>query len=308
MTPGTVAALGLLVVLWASAFPIIKIGLEELSAPHLTLARHLVASSAFVLFLIVLRRRLWPAWSDVVPLVALGCVGIFVYHLSLNVAELRVSAGATSLIVATAPLLTAVIATVLRSDRLSVFGWFGTLLGFAGVALIVVGDASAAGSEAFGLVLEPYAALVGLAALATAFFAVLQRPLLVRYRPIELMAYVTWGGTLPMLLFLPGFGAAILEAWPRSVLAALHLGIFPSAIAYTLFALALSRAPATLVMTYLYLIPVLALLLSWWWLGEVPSGLTIVGGAVVVVALTIVRDAKRREALRAALAPRAVGD
>ncbi|CAN5733472.1 DMT family transporter [soil metagenome] len=308
MTTGTLAALGVLVVLWASAFPIIKIGLEELSAPHLTLLRHLVASAAFVVFLLVFRRRRWPDWRDWPALVALGGVGIFVYHLALNVAELRVSAGATSLIVATAPLLTAVVATALRRDRLPPLGWVGSVLGFMGVALIVVGDASANGASALGLVFEPYAALVLLAAFATALFAVLQRPLLERYRPLELMAFVTWGGTLPMLLFAPGLAAAAVEAWPRSLLAAVHLGVFPSAIAYTLFALALSRAPATLVTTYLYLIPLIALLLSWWWLGEVPTPLTAVGGAIVVIALVVVRHAKRRDALRAITAPRAVGD
>lgn len=308
MTAGTVAAVGVLVLLWASAFPIIKIGLEDLSAPHLTLLRHLVASAAFVVFLIALRRRPWPAWRDWPALIGLGVTGIFVYHLALNTGELRVSAGATSLIIATAPLLTAIVATALRRDRLSALGWAGSLLGFGGVALIVIGDAAAHGGAALGLVLDPYAGLILLAALATALFAVLQRPLLERYRPIELMAYVTWGGTVPMLLFLPGLAEAVVGAWPRSALAALHLGVFPSAIAYTLFAVALSRAPATLVTTYLYLIPIVALLLSWWWLGEVPTVLTVVGGAVVVVSLVVVRHAKRRDAARVLAAPRPVGD
>jgi drug/metabolite transporter (DMT)-like permease len=307
VSAGTVAALAVLVVLWASAFPIIKIGLEELSAPHLTLLRHLVASGAFVVFLVALRRRLWPLWRDWPALSGLGVVGIFVYHLALNTGEMRVSAGGTSLIIATAPLLTAIVATVLGRERLSALGWAGSLLGFVGVALIVLGDAAANGSGALAPMLEPYAGLILLAAFATAVFAVLQRPLLERYRPIEVMAYVTWGGTLPMLLFLPGLGEAVAGAWPRSALAAVTLGIFPSAIAYTLFAAALSRAPATLVTTYLYLIPLVALLLSWWWLGEVPTALTVVGGAVVVVALIVVRRAKRREGARAAaLAARSV--
>jgi drug/metabolite transporter (DMT)-like permease len=162
----------------------------------------------------------------------------------------------------------------------------------------VVGDAAANGAAALAPVFEPYAGLILLAAAATAIFAVLQVPLLRRYRPLELMAFVTWGGTLPMLVFLPGLGEAVAGAWPRSVLAALLLGVFPSAIAYTLFAVALSRASATLVTTYLYLIPLVALLLSWWWLGEVPTALTVVGGAVVVVALVVVREAKRRDAAR----------
>jgi len=143
-------------------------------------------------------------------------------------------------------------------------------------------------------VVEPYAGLILLAAVATAWFAVLQRPLLGRYRPLEFTAFVTWCGTLPMLVFLPGLGAAVVEAGPLSRLATLHLGVFPSAIAYTLFALALSRAPATLVTAWLYLIPAFALLFSWWWLGEVPSALTLVGGVVVVAGVVLVNLSKRR--------------
>lgn len=67
----------------------------------------------------------------------------------------------------------------------------------------------------------------------------------------------------------------------------------PSAIAYTLFAIALSRAPAPIVTSFLYLVPVVALLLSWWWLGEVPTVVTLAGGAVAVVGVTLVQRSKR---------------
>ncbi len=290
MSAGTVVALTSLVVLWASAFPAIKLGLEGLSPGHLTLARHLVASSVFVPFLLVARARMLPRLSDVPALLGLGLLGITTYHLALNTGEQRVSAGATSLIIATAPAITALIAWLVLRERLGPMGWFGTALGLLGVSLIVVGDAR----DAAALVVEPYAGLILLAAVATAWFAVLQRPLLGRYRPLEFTAFVTWCGTLPMLVFLPGLGAAVVEAGPLSRLATLHLGVFPSAIAYTLFALALSRAPATLVTAWLYLIPAFALLFSWWWLGEVPSALTLVGGVVVVAGVVLVNLSKRR--------------
>jgi drug/metabolite transporter (DMT)-like permease len=298
---GSALALGVLVVLWGSAFPAIKVGLEGLSPLHLTLARHLVASAVFVAFLSASRSKVLPRRADVPALLGLGLIGITVYHVSLNLGQLQVSAGATSLIIATAPALTALIAYVVLHDALGPFGWLGTVLGLAGTALIVLGD----GGQRLAPSLGPYAGLVLLAALATAWFAVLQRPLLQRYRPLELAAYVTWAGTLPMLLFLPGFGAALAGAEPRALLAALHLGVFPSAVAYTLFAFALSRAPATVVTAWLYLIPGFALLFSWWWLGEVPSALTLAGGAVVVAGVVLVNLSKRRE--RGPVRPAAAG-
>ncbi len=290
MSPATIVALTVLVVLWASAFPAIKLGLEGLSPGHLTLARHLVASLVFVPFLLVFRARMLPRRADLPALLGLGFIGITVYHLSLNTGEQRVSAGATSLIIATAPALTAAIAWFVLRDRLGPLGWLGTALGLLGVTLIVLGD----GSRALGLGLEPYAGLILLAAFATAWFAVLQRSLLRRYRPLEFTAYVTWAGTLPMLVFLPGLAEALASAGSLPLLATLHLGVFPSAVAYTLFALALSRAPATVVTAWLYLIPGFALLFSWWWLGEVPTVLTLVGGLVVVSGVVLVNVSKRR--------------
>jgi drug/metabolite transporter (DMT)-like permease len=285
--PGTLVALGFLVVLWASAFPAIKIGLEGYGPAHLTLLRHAVASLAVVPFLLAFRRRMWPDRRDVPAFLGLGVVGMTVYHLALNFGEVHVSAGATSLIIATAPVLTALVAWGLTGDRLAPLGWAGSLVAFAGVALIVLGDG------AVGRI-HPAAGLILVSALATAFFAVLQRPLLARYRPLEVAAFVTWGGTLPLLAFAPGVATAVLDAPATSTWAVVHLGVVPSAIAYTLFAIALSRAPAPIVTSFLYLVPVVALLLSWWWLGEVPSSLTVVGGAVAVAGLVLVQRSKRR--------------
>lgn len=317
MTRGTALLLVLLAVLWAAAFPLIKVALEGLSAPHLTLARHVAASLAFLVLMVAMRRPLLPAARDVPALLGLGFLGIFVYHLALNTGEQRVSAGATSLIVATAPLLTAVVATALGRERLPLAGWLGSALGFAGVALIVLGEPGGGGSTAAasggpgaagGSAIEPFAGFVLVSAVAAAFFAVLQRPLLARYRPVDLMAFATWAGTLPMLAFLPGFGGAVAAAGTAPLASAALLGVFPSALAYTLFAIALARAPATVVTPYLYLVPVFALILSWWWLGEVPTWVTAVGGAVVVVALAVVHASRRRAAARAALLARPVGD
>jgi drug/metabolite transporter (DMT)-like permease len=286
---GTFVVLALLVVFWASAFPAIKIGLAGLGPAHLTLARHLVASVAFLPFLLAFRGRLLPQRRDLGRFVGIGAIGITTYHLALNFGEVHVSAGASSLIIATAPALTALVAWWLTGERLPAVGWWGTAVALAGVALVVLGD----GDVGF---VHPAAGLVLLSALATALFAVLQRPLLARYRPLEVTAYVTWGGTLPLLVFLPGFAGALGEAGAPALLAALHLGVVPSAIAYTLFAIALSRASAPIVTSFLYLVPVVALLLSWWWLGEVPSAVTLAGGAVAVVGVALVQRSRRAAA------------
>ncbi|MEX2541172.1 MAG: DMT family transporter [Trueperaceae bacterium] len=288
MTVPVFLALFGLVVLWASAFPVIKVGLDGLGVLHLTLLRHLVASLCFLPFLALTRQRLFPDRRDILPFVLLGSVGIAVYHTALNAGELRVSAGATSLIIAAAPAITALLARLFLGDRLPLLGWVGSVLSFCGIAVIVLGDSASLG-------FDPYALLILLSALAAASYFVWQKPFHKRYRAVEVTAFATWGGTLPMLAFFPGLGADVTGAG-NALLAAVYLGVFPSAIAYSLLGFALSRTPVTLVSAYLYTIPLFALLFSWLLLGEIPSLLTVAGGAVTIAGIVLVNLVKTREA------------
>lgn len=283
-------------VLWGTAFPMIKIALTDLSAPHLTLLRHLVASAAFVPLLLAFRARLLPRRKDMPYFLLLGVVGYTVYHLALNFGQTHVSAGAASLIIATAPAITALLATFMTDERLPLMGWVSSAISFAGVALVVVGDGGG------GLSFSIYAWLIVIAAVATSFYAIMQRRMFSRYRPIEVAAFATWGGTLPLLLLAGGVVADAAAASSEALLATLYIGIFPSAVAYTIFAFALSRAPVTLVAATLYLVPVFSLIASWLLVGEVPGLLTILGGVVVVGGVVLLNLSKQRGARRVAAA------
>lgn len=290
MPPVAVAALLTLAALWGSAFPAIKLGLDGLSVPQFVLLRHLVASICFVPFLLLGPWRALPRRGDLPILFGLGFVGITVYHLALSMAEVNVSAGAASLIIATTPVLSALLAYLLTDDRLPPLGWLGSAAAFGGVALIVLGDSAR-------LRFDAYALFALLAAAATAVYFVIQKPLLRRYRSVEMVAYTTWTGTVPLLLFLPWLPADLADAGARAIGAAVYSGVVPSAVAYTLFSFALARAAVTRVTAFLYLVPVFSLLLSWWLLGEVPSALMLAGGAVAITGIVVV-DRARRGALR----------
>lgn len=295
MSPRTLLALLLVALFWGSAFPGIKLGLEGLGPGHLTLLRHLFASLGLLVFLLVSRRRLFPARRDLPLFLLLGVLGIGIYHTALNFGELHVSAGAASLIIATAPAFTAVIAYFALGERLSALGWLGILTAFAGVVLIVFGTSDS-------LSVNPYALLILVSAVVTAIYAVMQKPVLKRYHPLELTAYATWAGTLPMLAFWPGFVPDVASAPAVALWATAYIGLVSSAVAYTLVAYAISQAPVTLVAAFLYLIPVVSLFMSWLLLGEVPSLLTLLGGAVAIVGIVLVNRSKRRAQKLASLA------
>ena len=76
----------------------------------------------------------------------------------------------------------------------------------------------------------------------------------------------------------------------------IYLGIFPAAIAYVLWNYALSRMPASLLSSFLYLSPVIASFIAWVWLGEVPALLTILGGTLAILGVLLVQTKGHRPA------------
>lgn len=130
--------------------------------------------------------------------------------------------------------------------------------------------------------------LVLLAAFLQSLYFVLQKPYLKRYRPFEFTTYAIWAGTLGLLVFWPGLPAEIGAAPPEATLAAVYLGIFPAALAYVTWAYVLARFPASRAASFLYLVPGVATLIAWLWLGEVPGWLALFGGVIALAGVIIV--------------------
>lgn len=232
-------AVAFTIVSWASAFPFIRIGLHGLAPLQLAAGRFATAAVLVIAWL-AWRRPAKPSTRDALRFLVCGFLGIALYNALLNTGEQTVSAGAASFIVNTLPIFTALLAAVFLHERFNRWGWLGSLISLAGIAVIAHGQPG-------GLVLGSGSTLILGAALCSASYFVLQRRLIPVYGALPCAAYTLLAGALLLTPWLPGALVSLGGASHDTTLAVLVLGIFPAALGYATWTVALGyfarRAP-----------------------------------------------------------------
>ncbi|WP_189042223.1 DMT family transporter [Aliidongia dinghuensis] len=273
-------ALATTILLWASAYPAIRAGLDGFAPGPLAALRYGVAALAF-LVPVAAGRVGRPRRADLARIAASGGLGIALYNLALNSGERTVSAGAASFLINCSPIFTALLGRLLLGERFRAWGWVGSVVSLAGVGLIASAEAGAAGIGAG-------ASLVLLAAGCQAVQFVLQKPLLARYGALATTAYLVFTGAFCLLPFLPAALRAIPDASNTALAAALYLGVFPAAIAYATWSVVLAQFPVARASSFIYLVAPLATGLAVLWLGEWPTTRALLGGGTVLIGVALV--------------------
>jgi drug/metabolite transporter (DMT)-like permease len=279
------AAAGITVVLWASAFVGIRDVADTFSPGSIALGR--LGVGVLSLGAILLRRGWTPVGRrDLALIIGSGLLWFALYNVALNEAERHVDAGTAAMLVNTGPIFLGVFAGLFLGEGLPRRLLVGLGVAFAGA--IVVGVATSSGSGGTPTSTEGIV-LCLVAAVAYAAGVTLQKPAVRAVPALQVTWLACLTGFLVLLPFAPTlFGEAIAAPLPK-IGWVVYLGLFPTALGFTTWAYALNRTTAGRLGATTYLIPPVVIVMAWLLLGEVPPLLAIVGGAVCIAGVVIVR-------------------
>ncbi|MEU3348175.1 DMT family transporter [Streptomyces sp. NPDC006700] len=287
------AAATVTVVLWASAFVSIRSAGAAYSPGALALGR-LLAGALTLGAICLVRREGWPpraAWRGIA---ISGLLWFGFYMVALNWGEQQVDAGTAALVVNVGPLLIALLGARLLGDPMPPRLLAGMAVSFAGAVTVGLSMSGGGGSSVLGVV------LCLLAAVAYASGVVAQKPALGRASVLQV---TTFGCLVGAVACLPFTGQLLHDAARAPLPATLnmvYLGVFPTALAFTTWAYALSRTTASRMGATTYAVPALVVLMSWLTLGEVPGPVTLVGGALCLAGVAVSRSRPPRRTSRTA--------
>jgi drug/metabolite transporter (DMT)-like permease len=271
------------VVLWAAAFVGIRAAGRSFSPGPLAFGR-LAIGSVLLGALVLSRPTIRPTRRELALLVLAGVLWFGVYQVVLNEAERRVDAGTASMLVLVAPIFIVTLAAVFLKERTTPNLLLGGVLAFGGVVLIGFATSSRSASLV-GVIL----CLV--AALASAIGMVAEKPVLNRIAALQ----ATWTCCAVGALFCLPYAPQLVREWrvaPTNGIAwLLFLGVFPTSIAFTTWAYALARGSAGRLAATAYLVPPITIVMSWLILGEAPSVIAVLGGALCLAGVSIARRA-----------------
>lgn len=276
------AAIGVTLLLWASAFVAIRHLGHDVSPGALSLGRLLIAAVTLSLLLARSPRSRFTR-HEVVLLLGCGIAWFGVYNLALNASEQKIDAATAAMVVQIGPILIALLAALFLHESLT--GWLliGMAIAFGGVVVIGSAMRGDGGSDLDGVLLSL------LAAATYAIGVVCQKVLLRRLSGLEVTCYACWIGVVVCLPWAGDLADLVQDGSASSLLWIVYLGLFPTALAFSTWAFALRYTDAGKQSLTTFLVPVLATLMAWVLLDEVPPALAFLGGALCIVGVLVTR-------------------
>jgi len=276
---------GVAVVGWSMAYVYTRVALRHFSVYSLGFLRYLVSFVVLALAVALLKVEP-PKKKDLGLFAASGAVGFFLYVIAFNIGSATVSGATGSVIVSTAPVVTALLARAVYGERLRGLQWFAIGVEFVGILILALGNGT--------FTVNLGVLWLSLAALLLGSYNLLQRRLTRTYTAFQASAFSIFAGTLMLAIFIPSSVRETPGASLAQLGAVVTLGVFPGAIAYVAWSKALETADNTSsVSNYMFLTPFLAALLSFFVAREVPDLSTLFGGVIILAGVLLFNLGKK---------------
>ncbi|MEJ7809910.1 MAG: DMT family transporter [Gemmatimonadaceae bacterium] len=284
MTHAMLVAMSLI---WGVNFSVMKLATGAMNPLAFNASRVALAAAA-LLVAARLTRAPRPSARHVVMLLALGVLGCGFYQLFFIEGLSRTRAGNAALVQAGGPAYIALIGWAMGIERIAWRGWAGIALSLAGMSLVVFGKT---GTHASASTLSGNL-LVALASLCWAVFAVLMKRYAAGINPVQVAALTMLGGSIPLLLHaapaMAGTNWASVSTF--GWLAIVYSGLGSLVVAYLFWYRGVRVLGPTRTAMYSNLQPVIALLIAWPTLREVPTPWQLAGTATIVAGVLLTQQ------------------
>lgn len=269
-------------VIWGTSFVSVKIGVEHVDPFLFSILRFLFGSLALILVLVLLKRIDTRLFKDKViwGIALINAVALEFQHLGMTMT----SATNAVLLVDIDVVFVALLAAIVLSEKITGKVMLGLLLGMIGVFIITTnGDLTSVFSGSF-----VGNAMVFFGGVLWAFYIVYQKKVLVRESDVlQVTGVVVLETTiflLPMTLLFAGSYAVDSVGW----LSVLYTGVLCTGLAFLFYNIGLKAISATVSSIILLLEIVFAMLFAFLVLGESPTVVTAMGGALIVLAIIVI--------------------
>jgi len=267
------------VIFWSSAFVFTRLALRFFSPLALGFLRYFIASLSLLLIAVVIKINI-PKKEDIKWFFLAGFFGFFFYMIVFNIGSTTVSAATGSVIIATTPIITTLLARIIYKEKIKIIQYTAIIIEFIGVGVLTLMNG----------IFSINAGIIWLlmASIAVSIYNILQRKITKKYSAIQTAIISIWFGTIMLFLFLPKAVVEIKDVPLIQILYLIILGVFPSAIAYLTWTYAFSKAKnVSYVTNYMFLTPFLTAILGILLAKEIPDSPTIIGGIIIIVGMII---------------------
>lgn len=268
------------IILWGSAFPMIKIALNDFNAESLSAFR-LILATIILLPFVIIKKLPTPELRDIPVIFILGFCGFVIYHTALNFGETLISAGISGILVSTTPIFSSALAYIFLKEHFSKWNWLSSLVAFIGISIISISKDDYTTINVLGVF------IILLASFSESLYFTFQKKYIEKYSFIAFTLYTIMASSPFMLIFIPEIINDIHGATFTSIVSVLYLAIFPTIIPYVLLAYIVKSVGVSDATMSLYLTPIVSLLLSYLLLDELPTTLAIIGGIITLLGVSL---------------------